>query len=101
MLLTSAGSRSRIVATTSIIGDAVSQVGGDTIALTTLMDAGENPHSYEPAAKDLTAVAEADIIFINGWDLEEALVDDLENIGENAILVPVSRQYRTDGIRQS
>jgi len=84
------GERLKVVATTSIIGDVVSQVGDDAIELTTLMDAGENPHSYEPAAKDLTAVAQADIIFVNGWDLEEALVDDLENIGENAILVPVS-----------
>jgi len=84
------GETLKVVATTSIIGDVVSQVGGDAIALTTLMDVGENPHSYEPAAKDLTAVAQADIIFVNGWDLEEALVDDLENIGENAILIPVS-----------
>ena len=80
----------KVVATTSIIGDVAAQVGGDAIDLTTLMDAGENPHSYEPAAKDLAAVAKADIIFVNGWDLEEALVDDLENIGENAVLVPVS-----------
>ncbi len=82
----------KVVATTSIIGDVVSQVGGDAITLTTLMDAGQNPHSYEPAAKDLTAVAQADIIFVNGWNLEEALIDNLEAIGENAILVPVSAE---------
>ncbi|HEY54484.1 MAG TPA: zinc ABC transporter solute-binding protein [Caldilineae bacterium] len=80
----------RVVATTSIIGDVVTQVGGDTIELTTLMGAGQNPHSYQPAAKDLTVVSQADVIFINGWDLEEALVADLEAIGENAFIVPVS-----------
>jgi len=84
------GESLQVVATTSIIGDVVAGIGGDAIVLTTLMDAGENPHSYEPAAKDLTAVAEADIIFVNGWNLEETLVDDLENIGEDAIVVPVS-----------
>ena len=80
----------RVIATTSIIGDVVAQVGGDVIDLSTLMGVGQNPHSYEPAARDLAAVSEAHIIFINGWDLEEALVGTLEAIGENAFLVPVS-----------
>ncbi len=80
----------RVVATTSIIGDVVSQVGGDAIDLTVLMGPGQDPHSYEPAAQDLTAVADAHIIFINGWNLEEGLVDDLENIGEDALVVPIS-----------
>lgn len=80
----------RVVATTSIIGDVVSQVGGDAIALTTLMGPGQNPHSYEPAAKDLAAVSQADVIFVNGWDLEESLVANLKAIGENAVIAPVS-----------
>lgn len=80
----------RVVATTSIIGDVVSRVGGDAIELTTLMGPGQNPHSYEPAAKDLAAVSSADVIFVNGWDLEETLVANLKAIGENAVIVPVS-----------
>jgi ABC-type Zn uptake system ZnuABC Zn-binding protein ZnuA len=88
--VTLAGQPLRVVATTSIIGDVVAQVGGDAIAQTTLMGAGQNPHSYEPAAKDLTAVSRANVIFINGWDLEEALVDNLKAIGEKAYIVPVS-----------
>ncbi len=84
------GKRPSIVATTSIIGDVVARVGGDTIDLTTLMAAGQDPHSYEPAAQQLTAVANSDIIFVNGWDLEENLVQNLENIGGDAPLVPVS-----------
>lgn len=84
------GASLRVVATTSIIGDVVAQVGGEAIDLTVLMEAGQDPHSYEPAARDLTAVAEADVIFINGWDLEQGLVDDLANIGEDALVVPIS-----------
>ncbi len=80
----------RVVATSSIIGDVVAQVGGDTIDLTVLMGPGQDPHSYEPAARDLTAVFSADVIFINGWDLEESLVDNLENIGEEAHIIPIS-----------
>jgi ABC-type Zn uptake system ZnuABC Zn-binding protein ZnuA len=80
----------RVVATTSIIGDVVAQVGGDAIDLTVLMEPGQDPHSYEPAARDLTAVTNAHVIFVNGWNLEEGLSDDLETIGENAPVVPIS-----------
>ncbi len=89
----------RVIATTSIIGDVVAQVGGDAIELTTLMGPGQNPHNYEPAAKDLTAVSEAQVIFINGWDLEEALVDDLEAIGAGAFIIPVSARIEPMAFR--
>jgi len=84
------GKRPFIVATTSIIGDVVAQVGGEAIDLTVLMAAGQDPHSYEPAAQQLTAVSTSDIIFVNGWDLEENLIQSLEAIGDDAPLVPVS-----------
>lgn len=80
----------RVAATTSIIGDVVAQVGGETIDLTVLMEPGQDPHSYEPAARDLTTVAESHLIFVNGWDLEEGLEDDLENIGEDVPVVAIS-----------
>lgn len=84
------GQQLRVVATTSIIGDVLAQVGGEAIELTTLMSAGQDPHSYKPAARDLTAVAAAHVIFVNGWDLEEALIGDLETIGGSVPLVPIS-----------
>ncbi len=80
----------QVVATTSIIGDVVAQVGGDAIALTTLIEPGQDPHSFVPGARELTAVTEAHVIFINGWNLEENLVHDLQSIGEKGTLVPIS-----------
>ncbi len=79
----------RVVATTSLVGDAVARVGGESIALTTLMPPGQDPHSYQPAAADLAAAADADLIFVNGWNLEEGLLGDLDAAG-SAPLVPVS-----------
>ena len=84
------GGKLRVVATTSIIGDIVAQVGGEVIDLTTLMVAGQDPHSYQPGARELTAVADAHVIFVNGWDLEEALLGDLDNIGGAVPIIPVS-----------
>ena len=83
-----------VVATTSIIGDVVAQVGGDAIALTTLLGPGQDPHSYVPAARDLTAVAGANVIFVNGWDLEEGLASDLESIADGAPIVPISANIK-------
>jgi ABC-type Zn uptake system ZnuABC Zn-binding protein ZnuA len=84
------GDKLRVVATTSIIGDIVGRIGGDAIELVTLMGPGVDPHSYQPSAAELTAVADAHLIFINGWDLEEGLIRDLENVAEGVPMVPVS-----------
>ena len=67
------------VATTNIIGDVVGNIGGDTIELTILLGPDQDPHSYEATPDDLIALEEADIIFINGWDLEERLAQQIED----------------------
>lgn len=85
-----AGAPLKVIATTSIIGDVVAQVGDNSIDLTILMQPGQDPHSYEPGARELTAVADADIIFVNGWDLEETLIHRLEEIGAGVPIVPIS-----------
>ena len=88
------GDRLQILATTSVIGDVISQVGGEAIELTVLMKPGQDPHSFEPTAGDLTAAAEADVIFVNGWDLEEGLVADLENVARDVPLVPIAANIK-------
>lgn len=84
------GAPLKVIATTSIIGDVVAQVGGDAIQLTTLMGLGQDPHSYEPGARQLTAVSTTHLILVNGWDLEEALVQNLAEIGEGVPLAAIS-----------
>lgn len=88
------GDRLRVVATTSIIGDVVSRVGSEAIDLTVLMEPGQDPHGFEPSTGDLTAAAEADVLFVNGWNLEEGLVADLENIAQGVPLVPIAANIR-------
>lgn len=84
----------QVIASTSIIGNVVTQVGGNSIALTTLIAPGQDPHSYEPGAQTLTAVAQADVIFVNGWDLEESLVHNLESIGKDVPIVAISANIK-------
>jgi ABC-type Zn uptake system ZnuABC Zn-binding protein ZnuA len=80
----------KVVATTSIIGDVIAQVGGEAIELTTLMGPGQDPHSYEPTPQDMANVSLAHVVFVNGWDLEEALAHDLEDVAKEVPFVPVS-----------
>lgn len=82
--------RLRVVATTSIIGDVVARVGGDAIELDVLMGPGQDPHGYEPSARDLTRVSDAEVIFVNGWNLEAGLVSVLNQVGEGARVLPIS-----------
>lgn len=79
------GERLHVVATTSIVGDVVAQVGGEAIELTVLLQPGQDPHAYQPSAQDLATVAQADIILVNGFDLEESLLENLEGVAERRI----------------
>ncbi|MDT8304755.1 MAG: zinc ABC transporter substrate-binding protein [Anaerolineae bacterium] len=85
-----AGERLRVVATTSVIGDVVGRVGGEAIELVTIIGAGQEPHSYQPAPSDLIGVTAVDVIFVNGWQLEEGLLRDIEKAAEDVPLVPIS-----------
>ncbi|MFQ6102551.1 MAG: metal ABC transporter solute-binding protein, Zn/Mn family [Anaerolineae bacterium] len=82
--------RLQVVATTTIVGDVVHAVGGDVIALTVLLPLGTDPHSYEPTPQDVAAVADADVVFVNGAGLEVFLDSLLENAGGDAQVVSVS-----------
>jgi len=74
-LLLPVGSRAaekplKVVATFSVLGDIVKTVGGDHIALTTLVGPDGDAHVFEPTPADAKAVAEADLVFVNGLGLE-------------------------------
>lgn len=73
-----------VLATNTIIADWAEQVGGDEIALTSLLQAGDDPHVYEPVPKDTVAMEEADLILYNGYNLEPALIRLAETAGANA-----------------
>ncbi len=80
----------KIVATTGIIGDVASNIAGDDADISVLMAANQDPHGYQTTAGDLRLAADADVVFVNGWRLEEGLLDDLNNAAGETPFVPVS-----------
>jgi len=75
-----------VVASTQILGDVVSVIGGEYVQLTILIPADSDPHAFEPAPQDAANLAQADLVFINGFNLEEALKPLLETEGLNIVI---------------
>jgi ABC-type Zn uptake system ZnuABC Zn-binding protein ZnuA len=80
----------KVVATTTIVADVVSQVGGDLIDLSILLPVGTDPHGFDPTPQDITKVAEADLVFANGAGLEGFLDPLIESAGAEDKVIHVS-----------
>ena len=79
--------RLSVVATTTFIGDMVEQIAGDRIDLFVMMGPGIDPHDYLPTARDTQRLQNADLIVINGLNLEERMGQVLASLNDEAVLV--------------
>lgn len=61
----------QVVTTVSPITNIVQNVGGELVTVTGIVPEGTNSHTFEPAPSDARAMAEADVVFMNGLHLEE------------------------------
>lgn len=69
------------VATTTHVADMVRKVAGDRGYVEQFLEPGSDPHEYEPRPSDAAAVAEADVVFRSGGDLDSWLDGVIENAG--------------------
>lgn len=65
--------RPTVVVTTNILGDVVTAVAGDALAVTTLMPPGADPHAFELSAQEAQLLRTADLVVSNGLGLEEGV----------------------------
>ena len=54
----------------SILGDMVAQVGGDRVAVTSIVGPNADTHVYEPKPQDAAALGGAQAFFVNGLGFE-------------------------------
>lgn len=81
----------KAVASFSIIGDLVKQIGGDRVALTTLVGPDGDAHVFSPSTAHARAVNEAKLVFVNGLGFEGWMDRLVESSGSKAVLVTVSQ----------
>lgn len=70
----------KVVSTTGMINDIVKQIGGDRVYPVALMGPGVDPHLYRPTAEDVQKLESANLIFVNGLDLEGRMAETLAKI---------------------
>src|SRR5581483_2818387 len=60
----------KVVATFSILADLVKNVGGDRVAVATLVGPNGDAHVYQPTPSDAKTLSEARLVFANGLGFE-------------------------------
>ena len=87
-----------VVSTVSPITNIVYNIGGDRIRLTGIVPEGVNSHTFEPVPSDAVSLAGADLIFINGLNLEQpSLALALANLKEGAEIILLGELTITPG----
>ena len=84
-----------VVASTSILGDMVRNVGGDRVEVSTLVGPDGDAHAFEPRPADAKALAGADVVVVNGLGLEGWLDRLLAASGYRGPVVTASQAVRT------
>ena len=65
-----ADSRLKVVATFSILGDLVREVGGERVEVITLVGPDSDAHTYQPKPTDARSLADAKVLVSNGLGFE-------------------------------
>jgi zinc/manganese transport system substrate-binding protein len=86
-----------VVATFSVIGDMLANVGGDHVAITTIVRAGGDSELYQPTTADVATVASARAVFLNDLneEFEPWLEPLLKQAGFKGAKVVVTRRVHT------
>lgn len=74
-----------------LVSDLLRQVGGDKVEIVDLIGPNGDPHSFEPAPKDLAAADGASLYFASGMGMEGYLPDLREILAGKARIVEVGR----------
>src|SRR5215468_8933767 len=83
-----------VVASFSILGDFVKNVGGDRVAVETLVGPNGNAHVYAPSPSDAKKVADAKLVFVNGLGFEGWLERLVKASGTKAPVVVATNRIK-------
>jgi manganese/zinc/iron transport system substrate-binding protein len=86
----------RVVTTVSMLADAVREIGGARVEVTSLMNEGVDPHTYRPTRTDIARLTAADLVIANGLNLEAQLTDTLKSLGQRKPILFAAERIPAD-----
>lgn len=84
----------RVVASFSILADMTKQVGGEHVQVQSLVGPNSDAHVFDPSPRDAKALAQADVVVINGLGFEGWMDRLIKSSGFKGVLV-----VATEGIK--
>lgn len=86
----------KVVTTVSMLADAVREVGGVRVDVSSLMNEGVDPHTYRPTRADMARLAGADLIIGNGLNLEAQLTEPLKALSRTKPVIFAAESVPTE-----
>lgn len=80
-----------VVASFSILGDMVHQIGGSHVAVMTIVGPDADAHAFEPTPKDARALSHARLLFVNGLAFESWLPKLKKAAGFKGVTIVASK----------
>ena len=77
----------RVLAVESFLADITRNVTGDRLSVDSIIPLGVDPHAYQPTPQDAARITDANVLILNGANLEAFLDPILQNAGSQQQLI--------------
>jgi manganese/zinc/iron transport system substrate-binding protein len=85
-----------VVTTIAQIAEPISIIGGDHVAVESLMGPGVDPHLYKATQGDIKKLESSDIVFYSGLNLEGNMIEAFTRIGNKKPVLGISESIPTE-----
>lgn len=80
----------KVLAVETFLTDIVRNVTGDRLVVDSLLPVNSDPHSYQPAPRDIINVSNSNVLVINGGGIETFIAPLLDNAGGSHLVITAS-----------
>ncbi len=84
------GSGLRVLAIESFLADIGQNIAGDRFTVESLIPVGADPHAYQPSPQDVVKIVAADVLILNGANLEAFISPILQNADTHKVIIKAS-----------
>jgi len=87
---TQASGLPRVLAVESFLADIARNVSGNRLVVESLIPVNTDPHAYQPSPQDAVKITDAEVLIINGANLESFIYPLLQNTGGEQRVISAS-----------